>query len=67
MHESPWRVTAHGEERVVKIPVSLKKKARHVKVRTASPFTSIEINSDVFSPYFMPNGSFPPSLMVRQN
>lgn len=46
MHESPWRVTAHGEERVVKIPVSLQRKARQVKVRKAPRFTSIEINND---------------------
>lgn len=67
MHESPWRVTAYSEERVVKIPVSLQRKGRWVKVRTAPQFTSIEINNDEFRHDFILNDGFLGSLIVRQN
>lgn len=66
MHESPWRVTADGEEGVVEIPVSLKRQRRLVKVRKASLFTSVEIYNDKFRPNFIHNGSFLGSLTVRQ-
>lgn len=66
MHESPWRVTAHAEERVVEIPVSLKRQGRLVKVRKASLFTSVEIYNDEFRPNFIHNGSFLGSLTVGQ-
>lgn len=66
MHESPWRVTAHSEERVVKIPVSLKRKGRQVTVRKVPPLPSKEINNDDFSPDSLPNGSFLGSPIVRQ-
>lgn len=66
MHESPWRVTAHSEERVVKIPVSLKRKGRQVRVRKAPPLPSKEINNDDLRPDFLHNGSFLGSLIARQ-
>lgn len=66
MHESPWRVTAHREERVVEIPVSLQREARQVGVRKAPEFPSVEINNDVFGPYFIHNGNFLGSLTMRK-
>lgn len=50
MHEGPGSVTAHLEERVVKIPVFLESKAGKVNLRETPQLPQIQIHTRAFIP-----------------